>query len=258
MISDKDFEVLKTGIRDAGAAVMSYYDDVIQAEFKQDDSPLTKADLHSNRIINTCLESLDSQFPIISEENEAWDVDTRCNFETAWIVDPLDGTKEFINKNGEFAICISLVHKNRAVVGLVYAPVIDELYYASIGKGAFMEKNNKISQLHASKVDLRSEGLKIGISRSHLNALNAEYIEQFDAPLLVKKGSILKITEIAKGTLDMYPRVDEKTSEWDIAAGQIILEEAGGAVLTIADAKPMTYNKLSLKNPAFIAHGKLL
>ena len=257
-VTEKDFESLKETVFAAGKAILEVYSKADQGiEIKDDDSPVTEADLESNRIINEGLLSLEKQYPIVSEENDAWLPEDRAALKTSWLIDPLDGTKEFINKNGEFAICVALIHEGSPVIGIVYAPVVNQFFYARKGRGAFLQIGDELYPIEADELSLKSSNLRVGISRSHLNEQNDSYIQQFKNPILIPRGSILKITDIACGQLDMYPRVDSKTSEWDIAAGHIILEEAGGQVLDLATNEPLKYNKISLKNPPFIAIGIL-
>ena len=259
MISDNDLFSIKSMIRLAGAAIMEEYELHNQEVIvKNDNSPLTKADMRSNQIINDGLTNLEIQYPIVSEENKLMGDEDRQAIETLWIVDPLDGTKEFINRNGEFAVCIALVHKHRAVAGFVYATASDELYYAVKNQGAILEKEGTITELHAPSVDPEKEGLRIAVSRSHSSEQQEAYVSKFEKPNIIIKGSILKMTDIARSKMDIYPRFDEKTKEWDIAAGQIILEESGGKVIHRDTGKPILYNKESMQNPPFIATGKML
>lgn len=241
-------------IRSAGDAILEEYSkDFSPAEIKADHSPLTQADLRSNAIIEEGLKSLSVQYPYVSEENLEIPAGERQDLETYWLVDPLDGTREFINRNGEFAICIALIHKSKAVVGFVFAPTAQELCLAIKDKGAFIEKGGLRTKLNTSPFDPSQEKLRFAVSRSHRSPDINSYIEKFENPIYKTKGSILKMVEIAKGSIDIYPRFDQKTKEWDIAAGQIILEEAGGSVIHSETQKSITYNKITLNNPPFIA-----
>ena len=233
-----------------------YESDFDASTFKDDHSPLTEADLRSNEILVKGLNDLSVSFPIVSEEMMNYSTEERMGFETFWLIDPLDGTKEFINKNGEFAICIALIHHQKSVFGMVYAPVLNQLYYAVESKGAFEEIDSNDVPLKCAEIDWTSQGLRLGVSRSHKNQAVTDFVERFRNPVLISKGSVLKMTEIAKGNMDIYPRLDSYTSEWDIAAGQIIVEEAGGSVLMIENDEPLIYNKVSLKNPPFIVSAK--
>ena len=239
----------------AGEAILGYYmseDRGIQQ--KEDDSPITKADLASNTIICDALHSMSPEIPIVSEENENIPYEIRSKWEYCWVVDPLDGTKEFINRNGEFTTNIGLVHNQRVIAGIVYAPVLDELFYAVKGLGAFKVVNGRHKKIHAAPYSAKDKRLKLVCSRSHLNDATKQYVEQFDQPELVTKGSSLKFLIIAEGNAHAYPRL-APTMEWDTCAAQIILEEAGGQVVKHTDNQPLMYNKENLLNPFFIANG---
>ncbi len=240
--------------RQAGAAILDIYNNEadFQVQSKSDDSPLTKADSAANKVICDGLEKLAIQYPIISEENKAIAYETRKAYSHFWLVDPLDGTKEFIKRNGEFTVNIALIHNKKTVMGVVYAPVLDEMFWAIKGEGAFMEKDGKVTQLHAPTFKKSDKGLKLVCSRSHLNADTEAYVAGFDSPDLVSKGSSLKFLILAKGEAHIYPRL-APTMEWDTGAAQIVLEEAGGSVINNDTKTPLLYNKEVLLNPYFIA-----
>jgi 3'(2'), 5'-bisphosphate nucleotidase len=243
--------------KDAGKAIMDIYKDesLFKIEQKKDDSPLTAADQSANAVIMEGLQKLAIQFPVISEENKAIEYDERKHFETFWLVDPLDGTKEFIKRNGEFTVNIALIHNQSPVMGFVYAPALDEMYYAIKGHGAFFAKgNDEYTPLEAKNYHKSDEGLKLVCSRSHLNESTEKYVGQFKNPELVAKGSSLKFLIIALGEAHEYPRL-APTMEWDTGAAQIVLEEAGGAVIQHENGKPLVYNKENLLNPHFVALG---
>jgi len=259
LLSKKDIEQLKLIIRDAGAAVMDEYENQDPSiDYKVDESPITKADVRSNEVINKGLSNLSYLYPILSEENEILSFEERKLMPVMWCVDPLDGTKEFINRNGEFAICIALIANHKAVAGFIYEPVADRLYYAVESQGAWIEEGGKRRKLEVKTFRKTDKNLVFGVSRSHRSDDQQVYIDQFDSPRYISKGSILKMLAIATGEIDIYPRFDEKTKEWDIAAGQIILEEAGGVVLHKNTGQPVRYNKESLQSPPFIARAKIL
>ena len=240
-----------------GLAIMDVYEheEDFGTELKNDDSPLTKADKAANAVICEGLYQLEQEFPIVSEENKLRPYSERKNYDYYWLVDPLDGTKEFIKRNGEFTVNIALVHKNRPVIGLVYVPVTGEMYVASKGNRAFkINTKGKKTFLKASVFSKSQEGLNIPCSRSHLNEATKEYVATFTNAQLMPCGSSLKFLKIAEGEADLYPRLG-LTSEWDTAAVQIILEEAGGKVLQWGTDKPMVYNKENLLNPHFLALG---
>lgn len=250
-------EVIKIA-RVSGAAILKIYQESegITIEKKADDSPLTIADKTANKIICDHLEQLDLKFPIISEENKAIPYEERKAYEYYWLVDPLDGTKEFIKRNGEFTVNIALIHQQMPVLGVVYAPCMDEMYWATKGDGAFVEKNGEVSRLNIDAFDLNDAGLKLVCSRSHLNEATQSFVEKFSEPELVSRGSSLKFLIIASGQAHIYPRL-APTMEWDTGAAQIILEEAGGKVIDDGTNEPLKYNKENLLNPYFVAYGKV-
>lgn len=239
----------------AGHKILEVYNDIenFQVEQKDDNSPLTRADREANKIICDGLEKLDSQIPIISEENKVIDFETRSNYSYCWMVDPLDGTKEFIKRNGEFTVNIALIKDGKSIAGVVYTPVTDDMYYAIEKDGAFHIKDNKKKQLQTSFYHSDEKAISIVCSRSHLNEETQSFIDKYDEPLKVAKGSSLKFLIIASGDAQVYPRL-APTMEWDTAAAQIILEEAGGKVVVAETGEPVRYNKENLLNPHFIAY----
>lgn len=243
--------------RAAGAAILEIYHQAegVEIERKADDSPLTIADKTANDIICEGLKKLPLQYPIISEENKTIPYEERKDYDYCWLVDPLDGTKEFIKRNGEFTVNIALIHQNRSVMGVVYAPVMDEMYWASNGEGAFMEKNGAVTQLQMDSFQMEDQGLKLVCSRSHLNEATEDFVNRFSKPELVATGSSLKFLIIASGKAHVYPRL-APTMEWDTGAAQIILEEAGGSVINESTNSPLEYNKENLLNPHFVAYGR--
>ena len=244
----------------AGHKIMQHYQKNTKVMIKEDQSPLTNADLDSNNIICSGLLKIDSSIPIISEESFV-DWQKRREWSKYWLIDPLDGTKEFINRNGEFTVNIALIVNNKPVLGIIFVPVQSVLYFASQNNGAFKLKcSSKLDSLNESKkiqVNSKktSDHLFIIGSRSHSNeGFNKWVKENIKDYELIKKGSSLKFCNIADGAADLYPRFGP-TSEWDIAAGQIILIEAGGRVYSI-DNEEIVYNKKeNILNPYFIASG---
>lgn len=247
--------------RSAGAAIMEIYKEAetsdLQIKQKADESPLTIADRAANAIICAGLETLAIKYPIVSEENKAIPYEERSTFSYSWLVDPLDGTKEFIKKNGEFTVNIALVHNGQLEMGVVYAPDLEEMYWAVKGHGAFLEKNGQKTALRTASFHMQDAGLAVVCSRSHLDAATQAFIEKLNKPDLVAKGSSLKFLILAKGEAHLYPRL-APTSEWDTGAAQMILEEAGGKIISQETNQPLTYNKESLLNPHFVAYGNLL
>ncbi len=249
---------LKPLVLKAGAAILDIYEnaDSFGVEAKADQSPLTIADKKSNAIICTGLEQFSAPYPIISEENKAIPYEERKNFHRFWLVDPLDGTKEFVKRNGEFTVNVALVENGRPILGMVYAPVLEELFWAVKGQGAFLEKNNEQQKLTAASFQLDEAGLKVVCSRSHLDADTQAFVDQLQSPELTPKGSSLKFLILARGQAHLYPRMGP-TMEWDTGAAQIILEEAGGQVVDQETKEPLRYNKESLLNPYFVAYGQM-
>ncbi len=244
--------------RRAGAAILSVYANVneMPVELKPDDSPLTLADKAANDIITSGLVQLDIKFPIISEEMKEVPYEERCQYEHYWLVDPLDGTKEFLKHNGEFTVNIALVAKDKPIIGIVFVPVTDEMYWAVEGEGAYLERKGEQVQIHASEFDIHDVGLNVVCSRSHLNAETTGFIEQLKQPNLLSKGSAIKFLILARGEAHLYPRMGY-TSEWDTCPAQLILEEAGGKIIDWETKMPMRYNKVSLQNHYFVAYGKV-
>jgi 3'(2'), 5'-bisphosphate nucleotidase len=241
--------------RKAGEAIMKIYNENnFQVEYKADDSPLTIADFTSNKIINEALLKLTPDIPIISEENDEIPYESRKDYTYFWLVDPLDGTKEFVSRNGEFAVNIALIHHASPVLGIVWVPATEGGYYAIKGQGSFYFKNGEIKKIQCSHFNIKNKGLRVPVSRSYLNQETKDYIAQYDTPQLLPLGSALKFLEIAKGKADIYPRIG-KTMEWDTAATQIIVEESGGKIVDLYTKTPLVYNKPSLFNPDFLAHG---
>ena len=243
--------------RRAGAAILDVYHaaEGIEIDRKADDSPLTAADQAANAIICEALEKEVHPYPIISEENKAIPYETRRTFTRVWVVDPLDGTKEFIKRNGEFTVNIALLDEGRPVLGVVYTPVTDDLYWAVEGEGAFRRQNGETTRLQAASYRESDAGLRLVCSRSHLNEATQAFVDRYDAPELVSKGSSLKFLLIAADEADVYPRL-APTMEWDTAAAHVILTEAGGEVVRADDGQPLVYNKENLLNPHFIARAR--
>jgi len=224
---------------------------------KDDKSPLTEADLEANKIITNGLKKWYPTIPIISEENQLQDFSIRKNWPWVWLVDPLDGTKEFLNKTDEFTINIALIHNQICVAGFVFVPCSNSYYYASINQGAFKESDNKIEQLGTSTFELSDPKLNVLASRDNLDENTLSEILKLNKPNIITAGSALKFMKIAEGTAHYYPRLSQ-IMEWDTAASQIIIEEAGGSLMDYYTQKPLIYNKESMYSPYFIASGNPL
>ena len=272
----------------AGDAIMEIYDKDFTVDYKDDKSPLTEADLKSNEIIVKGLEALNSTFntkhstfqsiPIMSEEGKEIPYEERKDWEYYWCIDPIDGTKEFIKKNGEFTVNIALIHKDTPVLGVVYAPALGDMYFAKKGQGAFK------AVLSATSSGLRKEELKEAVrlplvtntspekslvvvaSKSHLSEETQEFIEvvarSTEHVTRISKGSSLKLVMVAEGSADIYPRL-APTMEWDTAAADAIVRESGKMTYqydqrpTTNDQRPLKYNKENLLNPWFVVKEKI-
>lgn len=237
---------------EAGQVILEIYEsDDIGIETKGDESPLTKADKAANEIICNGLAKITPSIPVISEENKEIEYSVRKNYEYLWMVDPLDGTKEFIKKNGEFTVNIALIHNQESIAGVVYAPVLNNMYYAIKGEGAFIIEDNEQVPLEANQYNKTDLHLKIVCSRSHLNEDTQDFVNRYSDPKLIAKGSSLKFMILAEGGAELYPRL-APTMEWDTAAAHIILTESGGKIYQ-PNNQPLLYNKENLLNPYFIA-----
>ncbi len=244
-------------VANASAMIMEIYaSGNYEIKVKEDDSPVTKADFAANDIICEGLLTLEKSFPFLSEENMQIPYEERKHYEYFWLIDPLDGTKEFMRKNGQFTVNVCLVHGQIPILGIVAAPCFGTVYFAVKGQGAFLEKNNMTCRLECSSYSNDQKGLRIPVSLSHINLDTKSIIEQYNSPQVIGRGSALKFMMIANAEADLYPRL-APTMEWDTAAPQIIIEEAGGSVINYETKAPMTYNKESLVNPGFIAYSKL-
>jgi 3'(2'), 5'-bisphosphate nucleotidase len=238
--------------REAGAAIMRVYAQDFAVRQKDDRSPLTEADMASHHLILAGLEAIAPGVPVLSEESADITWDTRRAWRTYWLVDPLDGTREFVNRNGEFTVNIALIEDGEPVLGVVYAPALDEMHYGARGLGAFACVGD--SEVPIAVRAPATTPLRVAGSRSHMDPASAAFIARLGEHEMLGMGSSLKFCRMAEARLDVYPRF-APTSEWDTAAGQCVLECAGGAVLTL-DGAPLRYNsKDSLLNPHFLALG---
>lgn len=236
----------------AGKEILEVYNsDDFQTQLKEDNSPLTIADTRAHdRIVEVLRQH--SSFPILSEEGKDIPYSERRDWERFWLVDPLDGTKEFIKRNGEFTVNIALIEKNVPVLGVVGVPVKGELYYAVTGRGAFMQISGKVTALpKRTPADLKKSGLRVVASRSHMNEDTHRYIDSLNQPLLISAGSSLKFMAVAKGEADLYPRYIP-CMEWDTAAADVIVREVGLATINIETRRPLEYNKEDLRTPYFV------
>lgn len=260
IFTDKEIEEIIDMLHKAGSVIMHYYkNDNLSLEtlLKNDSTPVTIADIASNDIIYTFLQTNFPHIPIISEETELESYDIRKNWEYVWLIDPLDGTKEFLNQTDEFTINLALVRNGKAIMGFIYLPVFERVYYAVNGQGAFEINKGIKTQISVSSFSFQQSGIKVVTSRSYMDIHTSTYIEVLDAPEMIKLGSALKFASIATGEADYYPRMIH-IMEWDTAAGQIIIEEAGGSLVDSHTGKPLQYNKSTMVNPTFLAAGKII
>jgi len=232
----------------AGKEILKvYHAEDFQIELKGDDSPLTKADRAAHEVIVKHLK--ETGLPILSEEGAAIPYATRKNWDYYWLVDPLDGTKEFIKKNGEFTVNIALIHNQKAILGVVYAPVLENLYWGSTEEGAWKQEGE------ASPVKLEkpssNEVKTIVASRSHLSSETSAFIAQYPQAETISMGSSLKFMLLAEGKAQLYPRF-APTMEWDTAAAQAIVEASGRQVLTYPEMESMKYNREEMLNGWFL------
>ena len=239
--------------QDAAAAILGIYDSEFAVEHKDDNSPLTAADLASHRCIVDGLARITPDIPVLSEESaHEVSVETRRGWQRLWVVDPLDGTREFVKRNGEFTVNIALVEHGVAVFGVIQAPVTGQLWHGSAALGAFLREHGRDTELRVRAP--AKAPLRVAASRSHRDARTQGFIDRMGEVELVGLGSSLKFCRIAEGALDVYPRFGP-TSEWDTAAGQCVLEGAGGAVLD-PQGRPFRYNQRdTVLNGDFVALG---
>ena len=239
--------------KEAGRSILEIYDSGFNVEQKDDKTPLTEADLAAHNIIESGLRKLTPNLPVMTEESAKVPFKERCTWKRYWLVDPLDGTREFIKRNGEFSVNISLIDNHEPVLGVVYAPVLGNIYYACRGLGAF--KREATSEPLPIRAHNYTGGqVTVASSRSHPGPLLQRFLNNIGDYISTPMGSALKACLVAEGEVDIYPRLGP-TSEWDTAAAQCIVEEAGGQ-LTDTRMQPLRYNtKESLLNPHFLVFG---
>ncbi len=271
------FAFLKLAIKAsviAGEEILKVYETNFEVEIKKDSTPVTLADKNASDSIVKNLST--SNINVLSEEGLLYDFETRKNWQQIWIIDPLDGTKEFVKRNGEFTVNIALVENNQPVIGVIYSPVSRNLYYACINYGSYKVNGHEVlSQINdnnivveeliatAKKLPLHEQpkNYTIVASRSHLSKEVSERIAinklRHNHVDIINTGSSIKFCLIAEGLAHEYPRYGT-TMEWDTAAGQCIIECAGGSVIDLGTNEPMEYNRENLKNNNFIASCKLI
>lgn len=240
--------------KQAGKKILSYYHSDFKVKYKADNSPVTVADIAAHEFICQALNHLTPEIPILSEELQIANFAERQRWQRYWLIDPLDGTKEFLEKNGEFTINIALIEKNEPVLGVVYVPVFDFCYFAENECGAFKQIAEQMPVPLHTCTWKKNSPITMIISRRHGIASLQSFFKQFSALNLIRCGSALKFCWVAEGFADLYPRFTP-TCEWDTAAGQCILKEAGGLVIDY-QGQILRYNATnSLRNAAFLAVG---
>jgi 3'(2'), 5'-bisphosphate nucleotidase len=276
-----DFEPVVTAVHAAGCAILDVYSRTFEVDYKEDRSPLTAADRAAHEILVAALEALPEKLPVLSEESAAAPYEVRRSWSRFWLVDPLDGTKEFVKRNGEFTVNVALIEDGQPRFGIVYAPVPGDMYIGLVGAGAYklrgdpaaagaahfaaalgdIEIRGRRLPLSAPAVETNAEAsgaVRVVASRSHRNAETQAFIAALEArhgPVeLVSIGSSLKLCLVAEGSADIYPRI-APTMEWDTGAAQAVVEAAGGRVFEYGADAPLRYNKADLLNPFFVVTG---
>lgn len=236
----------------AGTEILKIYNTEFEVDQKSDDSPLTQADLSAHQVIKEKLAQLTPDIPQLSEEGQALSFEERSSWETYWLIDPLDGTKEFVKRNGEFTVNIALIHKHEPVLGVVYVPAKDTLYYGARNFGAFRKEGTADAQAISCR-QLPETPVMVA-SRSHVTEELQQFLDNVGDHDVISMGSSLKFCLVAEGSADLYPRIG-LTCEWDTGAAQAVVEAAGGRV-TDTNMQPLRYNtKDALLNPYFFVIG---
>lgn len=253
MIPTIDIKKLVSIAQEAGDVIMDIYAKDFKVEYKEDQSPLTDADTAAHNLISQKLTEYWPEIPILSEEGKTLPYSQRNTWQSLWIVDPIDGTKEFIKKNGEFTVNIALAHEGHVIAGVVYAPALNSMYWGQLNQGAYRETHGTIEELQVnSPFDTPQEGkdLRVVASRSHRSPELDDYLSQLSIKEVVSKGSSLKICQIAEGSADLYPRIG-LTMEWDTAAAHAVVKAAGGNLYHVGTHQELNYNREDLLNPYF-------
>jgi 3'(2'), 5'-bisphosphate nucleotidase len=238
--------------KEAGEKIMVIFNRDFEVEYKADKSPVTAADLAANSHIVAELTKLAGNFPILTEEEAKRPFEERATWETYWLVDPLDGTKEFVDREDGFTVNIALIHQHKPVLGSIYAPVFESSYYACEGQGAY--KDSKEAQGEKISVRTLADTPTLAVSRSHAKGDLLVFLDNIGQHEIIRTGSSLKMCYVAEGIADLYPRL-WLTSEWDTGAAHCIVNEAGGSLVQ-TDMSPLLYNtKDSLLNPFFFTIG---
>lgn len=238
----------------AGEAIMKIYVTDFHVEKKEDMSPVTAADMAAHHIIEQGLQALTPTIPVLSEESEKISYEQRSQWHCYWLIDPLDGTREFVKKNDEFTVNIALIENGQSVLGVITTPATGECYFAHRGGGAYKKASLDAQPVPLSAREESRDKVVVAGSRSHLSVRFADFLFKLGDYEVIRKGSSLKSCMVAEGSADIYARLGP-TSEWDTAAAQCIVEESGGC-MTDLEGAPLRYNtKESLINPEFIVYG---
>ncbi|KTD33992.1 3'(2'),5'-bisphosphate nucleotidase [Legionella israelensis] len=248
-------EVIKIAQK-ASDTILKFYHEGFDHSVKSDGSPLTQADIASHDIITHLLQKLTPDIPIISEENMSIQLSSEQKKQSFWLVDPLDGTKEFINRNGEFTVNIALIEQKKPVLGVIGSPAQKTIYAGILHQGAFKLDANQTKKSVSVQTYIEGDLYVVG-SRSHNNEkAMKDYLANYPVTQYIPTGSSLKFCKIAEGSAHIYPRLG-RTMEWDTAAGHAVLSAAGGHVETL-DSAPLTYGKTGFENPHFIAKSQMM
>lgn len=248
-----DMEEIVAIAESAGQAILEIYNRDFDVQQKDDKSPLTEADLVAHELIVAALEKLEPKLPVLSEESAEIPYQERSRWLRYWLVDPLDGTREFIKRNGEFTVNIALIESGRPRCGVVHVPVAGVSYFGCVGEGAHKRREDGSTEA-ISVTHQRQHPARIAGSRSHAGDSLQRFLDNIGPHEILSMGSSLKFCLVAEGRADIYPRLGP-TSEWDTAAAQAVVEAAGGQV-TGLDMQPLRYNtKESLLNPHFLVFG---
>lgn len=257
MRSIEETDLLTSAINlaiEAGEKILVIYNSNFQVEYKDDNSPLTAADLAAHECLVAGLANLEDNYPVLSEESAGITFAERSQWETYWLIDPLDGTKEYVKRNGEFTVNIALIHRHKPVLGVVYAPVPDITYFSTAGSGAYKMVGKEKPEL----IHVNTQASKIPVvvgSRSHqAEDLLKIYLSRLGPCQMKPVGSSLKFCLVAEGAADVYPRLGP-TSEWDTAAAHCVVESAGGRIMDLRGESLLYNTKPSLLNPYFIVCG---
>ena len=243
-------DVLK--IADAASEkVLSIYMTDFKVDYKADESPITAADVASHRVIVAGLRNLSHDIPVLSEEGAEIPWSERKQWHRFWLIDPIDGTKDFTQRTGEFTVNIALIENGEPILGVVTAPALKEAYWGLKGEGAY--KRDRTGRVRRISVAVPGETKRVVASKNHLNQETKAFIDKLGAHELVQAGSSLKFCKIAEGHADIYPRLGP-TCEWDTGAAHAVLSAAGGKVETL-DGEPLKYGKEDVLNPFFVAAG---